>query len=441
MSGWLSLEWPGTIAFSELDDAMKTSVRWAAAPLLLSLVVCGCDKPVPPAPLRPVRTIVVGDMAALTGREWPGKVKATEEVNLSFRVSGPLVALPIKVGQTVRKGDLLAQIDKRDFQVELASAQATLDQAKATLASMKIARPEEIIQLQAAESKAQAVYAKAYGDLERAKTLIKNKTIAQQEFDRNKKEAKRTYAELVQAQEALKIGQAGARPEDIAAKQAEIRSLEAAVSAAEDRLSYTSLVAPFDGEIATKYVENFETVQAKEAIVRLLDSSSVEMTVYIPEHLISLAKYAKNIKCRFPALGDREFPAEIKEIGAEASQTTRTYPLTLLIAQADDVKILPGMAGVATGEADLPDDLGRQGFVVPASAVWSDQPGKSFVWLVDRNDGTIARREVSVGQPVPSGLLVQGIEPGQLVATAGASYLKEGQKVRVLETTSKEASK
>jgi len=60
---------------------------------------------------------------------------------------------------------------------------------------------------------------------------------------------------------------------------------------------------------------------------------------------------------------------------------------------------------------------------------------------VDRDDRTISRQEVSVGEPVPSGLLVQGIEAGQIVATAGASYLKEGQKVRVLVGTSKEASK
>ncbi|MHC4776818.1 MAG: efflux RND transporter periplasmic adaptor subunit, partial [Planctomycetota bacterium] len=101
---------------------------------LLTVLLCGCSKP-PPAPdvIRPVRAVKAGDVASLEGRWFPGKAQATQEVNLAFRVSGPLVEFPVIVGDIVTAGQILARIDTRDFQVELRNAQAQLEEAKALL--------------------------------------------------------------------------------------------------------------------------------------------------------------------------------------------------------------------------------------------------------------------------------------------------------------------
>lgn len=112
-------------------------------------IVSGCKEPSnAPSPVRPVRTVKVGDLTALTGREFPGRAAAKADVELSFQVSGPLVSLPVDVGSKVKRGDVIAAIDLRDFETSLASDRAGLDQAKANLAAMEQgARPEEIEQL------------------------------------------------------------------------------------------------------------------------------------------------------------------------------------------------------------------------------------------------------------------------------------------------------
>ncbi|MBN1346424.1 MAG: efflux RND transporter periplasmic adaptor subunit [Phycisphaerae bacterium] len=406
-----------------------------------ALGLWGCEQPPPDKPVRPVKAMKVGDITVFAGRKFPGRAKATEEVNLSFRVSGPLIALPVKVGDQAKKGDVLAKIDPRDFEVQLLSSQAELAKATAQLEAMSAgARPEEIEQLKAALQSAEAVMKRWQKEYDRIMDLDKKGAAATIEVTRTIEERDSAEAKLRHVRENLRIGQTGARKEDIDAKKAEIKSLEAAVDAAKDQLAYTTLKAPFEGTIAVKYVENFQTVQAKEPIVRLLDTSKIEMVVDIPEGLISYAKYATEAICRFEALPDREFKAKIKEIGAEASETTRTYPVTLIMDQPKDAKILPGMSGTAQGKGKLPDDVAVAGFEVPVTAIVSDKDGKKSVWVIDEKTKTVKRREVKPGKLSATGMLVQGLQSGEWIAIAGAHYLEDGQEVRLLTDEAGEVS-
>ena len=150
----------------------------------------------------------------------------------------------------------------------------------------------------------------------------------------------RSAALLDQNKESLTIAKEGARKEDITAKEAEVKSLEAAVAMAQNNLEYTRLTAPFDGTIVAKYVENYQTVLPRQAICRLLDTSRIEFVIDVPESMISLVPYVTDIACVFDAFPDKEIPAEVKEIGTEASTTTRTYPVNLIMAQPAGTTIL-----------------------------------------------------------------------------------------------------
>lgn len=417
---------------------------WFATPVA-ALFLVGCNKP-PEAVQgpRPVRVMRVQDTKALSDRTLPGRAKATQEVNLAFRVSGPLIELPVDVGDEVNKGDIIARIDPRDFEVALRSAKATYDSARAELKSMSVARPEEIAQLEAAVEKARARQRTATNELGRAEPLVESRTISRSEYDKYVEAKDRADADLRQALEDLRIGRLGARPEDIEAKQAEIDSLRAAGQAAQNRLSDTYLKAPFDGTIVAKYVENYEDVQAKQPIVRLLDTSRIEMVVNVPESTISLVPYVRDIYCQFDAFPDRPpIPAVVKEIGTEASRTTRTYPVTLIMDQSSDAgeRILPGMAGRAWGRVELPAEDGQQGIEIPESAVFR-RDGADYVWIVDSADGktgTTQIREISRGELSSRGLSrVKGLQAGELIVTAGTHYLDEGQTVRIMESNSSE---
>lgn len=404
---------------------------------ILAATLCsgGCKKPVKPTPLRPVRTIKVGDLHGLTSQNFPGRAAAGEEVNLAFRVSGPLVNFPVKVGQLVQKGDILAQVDPRDYQVALRIAEGNLAQANASLAAMKAgARPEEILQLQASLDKATAAFERTKADFGRAKKLIGNKVISQEEYDLRLQRVRSAEANLRRAKEELRIGKTGARAEDIQAKEGEILSIKADVDNAKNRLDYATLRAPFAGTVAATYVENYQTVAINEPILRLLDTSHIEMEINIPEQLIILMPYIDKIYCRFSALGDHEFEAQIAEVGTEASAVTRTYPVTLVIKQPTEknLRILPGMAGVVRGTAKKEALAKLKRLQIPETAVFSLEEGKTSVWIVDVDTQTVHAREIEVGGATPLGLRVTGVEPNEVIVTAGANYLKEGQKVRFL---------
>jgi RND family efflux transporter MFP subunit len=180
------------------------------------------------------------------------------------------------------------------------------------------------------------------------------------------------------------------------------------------------------------YVENFEQVLGKQQILRVLDDSRIEMIVDVPEQLISMAPYVEGITCTFDPFPGRDVPAEVKEIGTEASETTRTYPVTLIMDQPQGFKILPGMTGRARGRARAPDADASDGLEVPVSAVASADGRTGHVWVIDEATGTVARRPVTVVELTAAGIRVQGVEPGEWVATAGVHYLTEGQEVRIL---------
>jgi len=336
--------------------------------------------------IRPIRAMMVTDAVQFRQRKFPGTAKATQEIELSFRVSGPLITLPVNIGDEVSIGDVVARIDPRDYEVNVRNNQGQLDQAKAVLT-------------------------RAEADYKRLRNIFATDPGAISEAAVDQARQNRDSA------------------------RANVQSLGASLATAKDQLSYSYLKAPFDGIVVNKYVENFQDVRAKQAVVRIVDDSHIEMIISIPEGLISLVPNARNIEVIFDAFPDRKIPAEIKEIGKEASKTTRTYPVTLIMEQPDDITILPGMAGRATGEA--PEDAGLlpEGKPVPVNAIFSpDDIDKTYVWIIDEKSKQVTKHEVTTGRLTDTGIMVtDGLDTGVWIAIAGVHYLREGMEVRILE--------
>jgi RND family efflux transporter MFP subunit len=414
----------------------------AAWPGLIAALLCaGCGgRASHPEPVRPVRAIQVGDAKAIQGRVFPGRAKARDEVDLSFRVSGPLVSLPVDVGSKLKKGEAIAAIDPRDFQTTLDSAQANLAREKANLLAMERgARPEEVEQLKAALAEAQASARQASEEHARNAKLAPSGAVSKSDFDITLARAERTAAQVKKAKEDLNIGLKGARPEDLEAKRAEIKALEATAANAKNQLEYATLKAPFDGTVAARYVDNFQTVTAKQPVVRLLDISKIEVTIQVPENVISLVPRVKKAICTFDAWPGREFDGQVTKIGTEASQTTRTYPVTVAVDQRQDVQILPGMAATVRGQPEASGKAPEQDLLVPPGAVFAAETGQqSYVWVVDESSRKVTRREVATGKLTPVGLAVTaGLQPGEWVVSAGVHSLRENQEVKILEEGSR----
>ncbi len=344
---------------------------WACA---LLLGACG-DEPAPEEIVRPVRAMRVESASAFGERWFPGRAQAAQEINLAFEVPGQLIERPVRIGDAVVPGQVLARLDPRDYENELAASRASRDRARV--------------------------------DYERRAEAAKTGAVSAQEVD----DAKAVF-----------------------------EGTDARVRIAEKALEDSVIRARFEGTVAATYVENFQNVQAKQPILRVLDTSSVEMWINVPESLISFAPYVKDIRVRFDAFPGRELPAEIKEVSNEASLTTRTYPVRLSMSQPEDVKILPGMAGQASGRIEIPGAEAETGVEIPISALGTDDNVSSFVWVVDESTGVVSRQPVEVGRATPRGVVVQGLSVGQWVATAGARTLVEGQKVRLTEAGQRSTS-
>lgn len=226
--------------------------------------------------------------------------------------------------------------------------------------------------------------------------------------------------------------------QDLDDARAQLDVTQAELNIAEKTIEDSTIVAPRAGTISATYVEAFQSVRAKEAIVRLLDTSAIEMIVQLPENLISFAPRVENITVEFDAFPGRSVPASIKEIGNEASQTTRTFPVTLIMEQPEDFKVLPGMAGRARGRLPVGSEPSMQTVQVPVSAVFSvegsESSGDSFVWVLDESSNTVARRGVQTGELDRFGIQIrEGLGIGDLVVISGVNFLTEGQVVRPIE--------
>ncbi len=349
--------------------------------VFLSLLLFGCEEePEVAEVIRPVWAMKVQDVEAFAKRYFPGRASATQEINDSFRVAGQLIKRPVIVGSEVKKGDLIAALDPSTYQAEV-------DRLTAEVASSR------------------AVLERAVLELERQTTLYEKGWTTQ------------ARVETLQATEA--------------ASRAGVIAARAALERARLDLSYTTLTAPFDGVVVETYVENFQTVLAQQPIVRIVDTSQIEFWVSIPENLISLIPYVRDVTVEFDAFPGRPLSAQIKEIKTEASQITRAFDVNLIMDQPKDFTILPGMAGRATeGRIELPEDLVIKAYEVPLAAIHNPAGDKDYVWVIDEAAMTVSRQEVKQIEPTPRGVRVQGIEPGNWIVTAGVEFLREGQKVR-----------
>ena len=180
-------------------------------------------------------------------------------------------------------------------------------------------------------------------------------------------------------------------------------------------------IETFGGTIVSTFAENFQFVQARQPIVRLLDKARIEFVVNIPETMISLINYVESVEVEFDAFRGVRIPAEISEVGTEASAGTRTFPVTLTINQPTGIIILPGMAGTATGDpSDIPGEAAEDEFLLPVGAFFTPDSKTHKVWVIDEATMTVKGHEVTRGRLTARGQYARGLKEGMIVATAGA---------------------
>lgn len=354
---------------------LQTVSLYACILLAASLMLGGCGKEEVAEEVevvRPVKIMTVQAGAASYSHALPGTVRAGRRSELSFKVSGPLVALPVEEGKLVKKGDLVAQIEKRDFQT-------ALDEAKAR-------------------------NLEAEKQFRRYKELYAKKQVSQADYDRYRAARDVSKAQLEDAGNALKD---------------------------------TSLLAPFDGVISKRFVENFQKVQAKEPIANLQDMTRIELLVNVPELLMAPIKEKKDaeIHAAFETIPGKTFALTVKEFSTQADPTTQTYQVVLVMDQPAEANILPGMTAMVTAQSGAEVGGAEQTIIIPAIAVMNGPGNEPFVWLLDMEKSTVHKTRVVVDRMEGSKniFIKEGLNGGETLVITGITQLEEGMKVRPWE--------
>lgn len=212
---------------------------------------------------------------------------------------------------------------------------------------------------------------------------------------------------------------------------------------AEKSLSDTVLTAPFSGRVARKIADNFQNVQAKQAILLLEETSALELEVSVPEQDfarmtpgLTPAQRTQRAKpeIEVSAHPGRRFPASLESFETAADPVTRTYKAAFAFENPADVNVLPGMTAKVV--LQIPTDAHRDtesGMMIPASASVIDSQGDAYVWRYDPESSQVSRASVTLGEMSGDSVRVlDGLHEGDQIAISGAAYLSEGMKVRPL---------
>ena len=408
--------------------------------------------------IRPVKVMCLQKSSKFEVRIFPGQAQASKTVKMAFRVSGPLESFPVNIGDFVKKGETIAKIDPRDFVIQIKRIQAALKEAESKLKAMRIgARPEDIKILQANLKAAQARLILSRLELHRNRKLYQDKTTSKATYDQNEASYKVNLANLNALNEQLKKAKKGSREEEIQAMVASIEGLKTQLKAAINSRMDTNLKAPFNGYVDQKFVENFETVSAGTPIVSLIDCSTIEAKMRVPEEIVTQESHFLGMECEFDIHPGKRYKAILKEIGKNTTNSTASYPLTATlkimplwvlesfknhpiwlisileksmgVSLSGKPKILPGMT--CNLSIQLERDVEKH-FEIPVEAVLSKDE-HSYVWICDMKKQTVKRRKVKLGNLRNDKIeILEGLKAGEYIVIAGTLYLKENQKIRPL---------
>jgi multidrug efflux pump subunit AcrA (membrane-fusion protein) len=407
----------------------------AASALSLVALLAACASPPPPKVevVRPVKTMVVDAGDEARSRSFPGTVEASRRVELAFRVPGVVVALPVREGQEVKAGEVIGELRKDEFQARLDALRGQLDQARSGLDALRRGeRGEELARRESQVRAARARLSNARAQYNRFRTLLRESAVSRVEFEATETEYRVAREEYEAAKRTLEIGTVG-RVEDIEAAEASVRGLEGRVVEANLQLEDATLRAPFDGVIAQRFVEQGQTVQAKQPVVRFQDVDEVDIGADVPETVMASDIRRADLVSLVAELSGApglRFPVELREIAQVGDPVTQTFRVTVSMRRPDGIRMLPGMTATVTATFRRAAILGER-ILVPVTSV-AQQDGQASVWLVD-GDEKVVRRPVTLGGVTGGRVeVLDGLEPGERIVIAGVHSLRDGMQIRDL---------
>lgn len=360
--------------------------------LSLLFIIAGCtaeeEVDLTDVPIRGLKTLLVEPNEPTIVRRYPSVLEPSELSSIGFEMGGRVGEIDLKVGQVVAKDQLLAELDQEAVEIQIATAESSVAQARV-----------------AAENSA--------ANLARQEQLLKSGTVTQAAVDNAKTDATSTAQALIQAERAL--------------------------DSAKETAGNTSLLAPFDGIISSVDAQSFTTVSAGTPIATLYPADGFKVSFTVNFDIANRLAVGKKATLRLADAPDQILTGVVTELGARAD-TVSSFPVVVSVDDAPQ-NIKSGMAVEVNLEFDLPT---QTGFSIPITAAVIEgsaestpdpqEPRPIQMFVYDPDSETVSKREVVIaGVSENSVLVISGLETGERVAIAGVSFLTDGQTVILLE--------
>jgi len=360
---------------------MKVKRTFKVISILFFLVIFSCGKKEKKEDvlIRPVKYMEVAFFGDDKVREFSGTAKTEKIINLSFRNTGIITLLDMKLGQVVKKGQLLAKLDNVQSRLNYESSIESKNSSESQMNTAKL-------------------------NLNRVRTLYEKGSSSLSDYEA----AKNSYRTAVASFESSK--------RSVAIQQEQIR--------------FGFLYAAEDGVIATVNSEVDENISPGEVVGVLNAGSAIEISLGLPESIINNVKKDMKVKVTFSVFEGETFEAIITEVAPALDKNSSTYPVTVMVTQTDE-RIKSGMAANVIFE--FAQDSTKKIMVVPASAVGEDGDNR-FVFLIEGNKekAVVKKHTITIGDLTPEGFEIEkGLEVGQRIAVAGLQTLLDGQEVKL----------
>jgi len=335
-------------------------------------------------------------------------------VEAAFQVAGRVTTVAAEEGQYVRKGQVLATLDARDYEYAAAGAAAQLSAAQATVQKAQAGpRAQELEQ-------ARIDYDRWADEYRRMKTLYDRKSLPPNDF-------KKVEAAYNVSRERYEMAKEGTRKEDLDAARAAAQGAQAQVDESRKRLSETRLLAPIDGFVAMRRVDSGETVGAGIPVISVMRIDPVKVRAGIPEAEIGKIHAGAPAIVSIPSLGGKEFPGKVELVGVAAEPTSRTYTVRILVPNPKR-ELRAGMVSEARIEGLGMIDV----LTLPGDSFVRDAQGATMVYVYFPDRGRVYARRAQPGAPIGRELEVLGLNGNEQVVVGGLQSIREGAPVQVM---------
>lgn len=344
--------------------------------LIGMVFIAGCSKTPPePEPVRAVKIVTVGASTSAFDLEFSGDVRARVESALGFRVGGKLINRPAEIGQRVKAGQLLAQIDPQDYRVNADAAAA------------------QLVAAQSARDQAEA-------DLKRYQGLFNQGFISAAELERRATGAKSAQAQWLQAQ--------------------------AQNTVQGNQSNYTRLLADGAGVITSVDASAGQVVAAGQPVVRLALDGPRDVYFSVPEDKLPMLKPGVLVDVRQWNDG-KKLEAKVRDVSASADAVTRSFMVKAALPKEAD----PVLGSTVTVSLRASAASATPRIKLPTSALRTEA-GSTSVWVLDAATMTVKAQPIQVSTADGNDAVVDaGLQNGDQVVVSGVHVLSAGQKVSI----------